>query len=152
MTSHHLLTASPHHQKQTAAAVVIHTRFVDLAHLQEKWNQDVIQVFNNTQPQIEDAGLLLKWIKQLTHISQSRQRGALSCIPGHFNFHQLIPDEMCNSDMAKEDVFHSDNNDWEDDDSDEDDGGIGETGWVRALDLDVLDAALENVQIDDLDE
>lgn len=54
--------------------------------------------------------------------------------------------------MAKEDVFHSDNNDWEDDDSDEDDGGIGETGWVRALDLDVLDAALENVQIDDLDE
>lgn len=109
-------------------------------------------MFNNPQPQNEDAGLLQTWIKQLTHISQSRKRGTLSCIPGHYNLHLLIPEEMRNLDMAEEGVFKTDYDDWEDDDSDEEDGGIGETGRVRSLDLDVLDAALANVEIEDLDE
>lgn len=144
LTSHQLLSSLSNDGKTIAATVVIHTRWIELCQLQEKWHFDVIKVFKSTKTQNGNTQMIELWNSQVEDITQKQKNGTFSAIPGNFNYYYVNQENAADT--------QSGNSDAEDSDSEDEDAGVGETGWVRALNLDVLDAALETVEVQESEE
>ncbi|EGG12645.1 uncharacterized protein MELLADRAFT_86843 [Melampsora larici-populina 98AG31] len=68
-----------------AETVIVWTRLVDVLHLQEVWNLDLMEIFLKTDLQDGDGELLEQWNSQVALIARMRANGSLTPVLGNFS-------------------------------------------------------------------